>query len=70
VNPRKGDHHDPSRSPPFRVDVPEEDLVDLRRRAFPSLIYFNEAEAGGHFPAWEVADVFATEVRAAHSRER
>jgi pimeloyl-ACP methyl ester carboxylesterase len=35
------------------------------RRAFPSLIYFNEAEAGGHFPAWEVPDVFATEVRAA-----
>jgi hypothetical protein len=23
------------------------------RRAFPSLIYFNEAERGGHFPAWE-----------------
>ena len=35
------------------------------RRAFPNLIYFNEAEAGGHFPAWEVTDVFATEVRAA-----
>jgi pimeloyl-ACP methyl ester carboxylesterase len=35
------------------------------RRAFPNLIYFNEAEAGGHFPAWEVPDVFATEVRAA-----
>ena len=31
----------------------------------PNLIYFNEAEAGGHFPAWEVPDVFATEVRAA-----
>ena len=35
------------------------------RRAFPTLVYFNEAEAGGHFPAWEVPDVFATEVRAA-----
>ena len=35
------------------------------RRAFPSLIYFNEAEAGGHFAAWEEPDVFATEVRAA-----
>jgi pimeloyl-ACP methyl ester carboxylesterase len=35
------------------------------RRAFPNLIYFNEAEAGGHFPAWEVPDVFATEIRGA-----
>ena len=35
------------------------------RRAFPTLVYFNEAEAGGHFPAWEVPDVFATEIRAA-----
>jgi pimeloyl-ACP methyl ester carboxylesterase len=35
------------------------------RRAFPTLVYFSEAEAGGHFPAWEVPDVFANEVRAA-----
>jgi pimeloyl-ACP methyl ester carboxylesterase len=35
------------------------------RRAFPNLVYFIEAEAGGHFPAWEVPDVFAAEVRAA-----
>jgi pimeloyl-ACP methyl ester carboxylesterase len=35
------------------------------RRAFPSLVYFNQAEAGGHFPAWEVTQVFAREVRAA-----
>jgi pimeloyl-ACP methyl ester carboxylesterase len=30
-----------------------------------NLIYFHEAERGGHFPAWEEPDVFATEVRAA-----
>nr|MDQ3806522.1 epoxide hydrolase 1 [Acidobacteriota bacterium] len=35
------------------------------RRAFPSLIYFNEAEAGGHFAAWEEPELFASEVRAA-----
>ena len=48
----------------FRTTI----CTDLRRRgprAFPNLIYFNEAEAGGHFPAWEVPDEFATEVRAA-----
>jgi hypothetical protein len=26
------DHRDPSRSRPFRIDVPEEELIDLRRR--------------------------------------
>ena len=40
------------------------------RRAFPTLVYFNEAEAGGHFPAWEAPDVFATEVRAAFKSMR
>jgi hypothetical protein len=35
------------------------------RRAFPSLIYFNEAEAGGHFAAWEEPQLFSEEVRAA-----
>ena len=35
------------------------------RRAFPNLIYFNEAERGGHFPAWEEPQLFSEEVRAA-----
>ena len=35
------------------------------RRAFPSLIYFNVAEAGGHFAAWEEPQLFSEEVRAA-----
>jgi pimeloyl-ACP methyl ester carboxylesterase len=35
------------------------------RRAFPNLVYFNEAEAGGHFPAWEEPQLFSEEVRAA-----
>jgi quercetin dioxygenase-like cupin family protein len=35
------------------------------RRAYRNLIYFNEAEKGGHFAAWEQPQVFAEEVRAA-----
>ena len=34
------------------------------RRAYPSLIYFNEADKGGHFAAWEQPELFATELRA------
>ncbi|WP_019587733.1 epoxide hydrolase family protein [Deinococcus apachensis] len=35
------------------------------RRAFPSLSYFHEAGAGGHFAAWEEPQLFSEEVRAA-----
>ena len=34
-------------------------------QVYPNLIYFNEAERGGHFAAWEEPELFATEVRAA-----
>jgi pimeloyl-ACP methyl ester carboxylesterase len=33
--------------------------------SYPNVIYFNEAEKGGHFAAWEEPDVFSEEVRAA-----
>jgi pimeloyl-ACP methyl ester carboxylesterase len=33
--------------------------------AFPGIAYFNEAERGGHFAAWEEPELFSTEVRAA-----
>jgi pimeloyl-ACP methyl ester carboxylesterase len=33
--------------------------------SYPSLAYFNEADRGGHFAAWEEPELFATEVRAA-----
>jgi len=33
--------------------------------SYPTLTYFNEADRGGHFAAWEEPDVFTTEVRAA-----
>ena len=35
------------------------------RRAFRNLIYFNEADRGGHFAAWEYPELFAAELRAA-----
>jgi pimeloyl-ACP methyl ester carboxylesterase len=35
------------------------------RRAFRNLIYFNEADRGGHFAAWEYPELFAVELRAA-----
>jgi pimeloyl-ACP methyl ester carboxylesterase len=34
-------------------------------RVYPSLTYFNEADKGGHFAAWEEPELFATEIRAA-----
>ncbi len=33
--------------------------------AYPNLIYFNEADKGGHFAAWEQPQLFAEELRAA-----
>jgi pimeloyl-ACP methyl ester carboxylesterase len=35
------------------------------RRAFRKLIYFDEADRGGHFAAWEYPELFAAELRAA-----
>jgi pimeloyl-ACP methyl ester carboxylesterase len=34
-------------------------------RAYPNLTYFNKAEAGGHFAAWEQPLLFSEEIRAA-----
>jgi pimeloyl-ACP methyl ester carboxylesterase len=34
-------------------------------QSYPNLTYFNEADRGGHFPAWEEPQLFAAEVRAA-----
>jgi pimeloyl-ACP methyl ester carboxylesterase len=53
---------------PVAITVfPQDDLFrapeSWARRAFPSLIYFNEAERGGHFPAWEQPTIFAREMR-------
>jgi pimeloyl-ACP methyl ester carboxylesterase len=34
-------------------------------QAYHKLIYFNEAERGGHFAAWEQPQLFAEELRSA-----
>jgi pimeloyl-ACP methyl ester carboxylesterase len=34
-------------------------------RAYPNLIYYHQAEKGGHFAAWEQPGIFAEELRAA-----
>jgi pimeloyl-ACP methyl ester carboxylesterase len=35
------------------------------KHAYHHLVYFNEAEKGGHFAAWEEPEIFAEEMRAA-----
>jgi hypothetical protein len=40
------------------------------RRAFRNLIYFHEADRGGHFAAWEYPELFAAELRAAFTSLR
>jgi pimeloyl-ACP methyl ester carboxylesterase len=62
--------HEP---PPVRVPVgfttfPGEIWAAPRtwvESVYPGLAYFNQADSGGHFPAWEVPHLFAAEVRAA-----
>jgi pimeloyl-ACP methyl ester carboxylesterase len=34
-------------------------------KLYPNVIYFNEADKGGHFAAWEEPQLFAEEIRAA-----
>jgi hypothetical protein len=34
-------------------------------QSHPTLTYFNKADRGGHFAAWEEAELFAAELRAA-----
>jgi pimeloyl-ACP methyl ester carboxylesterase len=34
------------------------------QQSYPNVTYFNEADRGGHFPAWEEPELFAAEVRA------
>lgn len=40
------------------------------QRAYRNLIYFHEAEQGGHFAAWEYPEQFAAELRAAFKQLR
>jgi pimeloyl-ACP methyl ester carboxylesterase len=40
------------------------------KKAYHNLVYFNEAERGGHFAAWEEPELFASEMRAAFTTFR
>jgi pimeloyl-ACP methyl ester carboxylesterase len=40
------------------------------KSAYHDLVYFNEAEAGGHFAAWEEPELFSEEMRAAFTSMR
>jgi pimeloyl-ACP methyl ester carboxylesterase len=40
------------------------------KSAYHDLVYFNEADRGGHFAAWEEPELFATEMRAAFTSLR
>ena len=40
------------------------------KSAYHNLVYFNEADRGGHFAAWEEPELFAEEMRAAFSSLR
>jgi pimeloyl-ACP methyl ester carboxylesterase len=39
-------------------------------KSYPNVVYFNEAEKGGHFAAWEEPEVFSVEMRAAFESVR
>jgi len=65
---------------PFRVEVSQEQLDDLRRRieaqswveaSYPNkVVYFNAVDKGGHFAAWEEPQIFSAEVRTAFKSVR
>ena len=38
--------------------------------SYPNVVYFNEADKGGHFAAWEEPELFSAEVRAAFKSVR
>jgi pimeloyl-ACP methyl ester carboxylesterase len=40
------------------------------KHAYHNLVYFNQAEKGGHFAAWEEPEIFAKELRAAFTSMR
>ena len=54
---------------PAAVTVFPEEYVTAPRswteQAYHKLIYFHEAEKGGHFAAWEQPQLFSEELRAA-----
>ena len=56
-------------SVPVAITVFPDEVIRAQERwaraAFRNLIYFHEADRGGHFAAWEQPELFAAELRAA-----
>jgi hypothetical protein len=42
----------------------------LKKHAYHNLVYFNQAEKGGDFAAWQEPEIFAKELRAAFTSTR
>ena len=62
------DNLDRSYAKPEIVRVMDEIFAAPRRwveGSYPTLGYFNKADRGGHFAAWEEPELFSTEMRAA-----
>jgi epoxide hydrolase-like protein len=60
---------DPDAIRPFRINIPESGLADLRQRVlatrWPDKETVSDRSQGGHFAAWEQPELFASEMRAA-----
>jgi pimeloyl-ACP methyl ester carboxylesterase len=52
---------------PVAVSVFPDDVVysplSWTEQAYPNLVHYNEMERGGHFAAWEVPELYASELR-------
>jgi pimeloyl-ACP methyl ester carboxylesterase len=52
---------------PVAVSVFPDDVVYAPRswteQAYPNLVHYNELDRGGHFAAWEVPELYASELR-------
>jgi pimeloyl-ACP methyl ester carboxylesterase len=59
---------------PVAFTVFPDELLEAPRswaeKVYPNLIYFNKADRGGHFAAWEEPEIFSEEIRAAFSSLR
>jgi pimeloyl-ACP methyl ester carboxylesterase len=52
---------------PVAVSVFPDDIVSAAQswaeQAYPNLVHYNEVDRGGHFAAWEVPELYASELR-------
>jgi hypothetical protein len=67
-------HKPPELSLPVAFTVFPDEIFQAPRswaeKVYPKLVYFNEADRGGHFAAWEEPELFSEELRAAFASIR